>query len=65
MANYYRDPTASAAIGAVDKELNLMRKRANRIRDLHRQGRLTPRELTAAKRQFRGIYRRLLEEALR
>lgn len=65
MANYYRDPTASAAIGAVDKELNIMRKRAARLRALQKQGRLTPGELAAARRQFTGIYRRMLEEALR
>lgn len=62
--SYYSDPTANAAIGAVDKELRLMRRKAARIRELHRQGRLTAQEELQARRQFVGIYRRLLEEAL-
>ena len=64
MANYYRDPTASAAIGAVDKELTGMRKRAREIRQLRQQGRLTPEAELRARREFRGIYARFLREAL-
>ena len=64
MANHYSDPTANAAMGAVDRELRMMRKRAARLRTLRLQGRLTPQEVALARRQFVGIYRRLLEEAL-
>ena len=64
MSNHRSDPTANTAIGAVDKELGRMRKRAEEIRRLHRQGRFTPEDEAAARKQFVGIYRRLLKEAL-
>ena len=58
------NPTANAAIGAVDKELAQMRKEAARLKALKRQGRLLPDAEQAARRRFTGIYKRLLEEAL-
>lgn len=58
------NPTANAAIGAVDKELAQMRKEAARLKALKRQGRLSPAAQQAARRRFTGIYKRLLEEAL-
>lgn len=63
MSNYYSDPTASAAIGAVDKELNQMKKRAKQLAKLRRTGSLTWEEELRARRQFTGIYSRLLKEA--
>ena len=63
--SYYSDPTASAAIGAVDKEIRLMRKKAKRLKQLRQLGVLTPQMEAAAQREFTGIYRRFLEEALR
>lgn len=65
MANHYSDPTANAAIGAVDHELKQMRREAAALKKLRRQGRLTPDILAAARRRFTGIYRRFLLEALR
>jgi len=64
MANYYSNPTENAAIGAVDKELSAMRKKARRLKTLHQRGLLTPEEETRARREFRGIYARFLREAL-
>ena len=32
--SYYSDPTANAAIGAAEKELNIMRKKAQKIKRL-------------------------------
>lgn len=64
MSNYDSDPTANAAIGAVDKELRRMRREAAQLRKRREQGRLTRAEELSARRRFRGIYRRLLEEAL-
>lgn len=63
--NHYSDPTASRAMGTVDREILVMRRRARQIRSLHRSGRLTPGELARANKEFVGIYRRLLLEALR
>lgn len=54
--SYYRDPTAGAAIGSVDKEFSRMRKLAVSIRDRFDRGEMTPREFEAACRQFDGYY---------
>jgi hypothetical protein len=62
--NHYSNPTANAAIGTVDREIRRMRKRAQQIKRLRRQGRLTPQEEALARKQFVGIYRRFLLEAL-
>ena len=62
--NHYSNPTANAAIGAVDREIRMMRKRAEQIKRRHKQGLLTPEELAKARKQFIGIYARLLREAL-
>lgn len=64
MSNYYSDPTASAATGAVDQELRQMKKRAREIGRQYRLGLLSPKELAQAARPFTGIYRRFLLEAL-
>lgn len=63
--SYYSNPTANAAIGAVDKELRLMRKKAKQLKKLRKLGFLTSQMEAAARREFTGIYRRFLEEALR
>ena len=60
MSNYYSNPTANAAIGAVDKEIARMRKWARDLKKRRRQGRLTPQELARARRAFTGIHRHLL-----
>ena len=62
--SYYRDPTANAAIGTVDREIKLMRKRAAEIKRRRLRGQLSAEELVKARRQFVGIYRRFLREAL-
>lgn len=63
--SHYSNPTENAAIGAVDREIRTMRKRADQIRRRYQQGQLTPEELAAARKQFVGIYSRLLREALK
>ena len=45
MSNYYSNPTEAKAIGAVDRELQMMRARARRIKALKENGRLTAEEL--------------------
>lgn len=62
--SHYANPTAAAAIGAVDRELRMMRKRADQIKRRRQQGLLTPEELAMARKQFVGIYARFLREAL-
>lgn len=64
MSSYYSNPTANAAIGAVDKEIARMRKWTLELAKRRRQGRLTSRELEQARRAFTGIYRRFLREVM-
>lgn len=63
MSNYYRDPTASAAIGAVDKEIRRMEKLAKRFREIRKHRPLTDAEQALARRTFTGIHRRFLRLA--
>ena len=62
--SYYSDPTANAAIGTVDREIRRLRKRAEQIRRRRQKGVLTKQEEEDARREFVGIYRRFLLEAL-
>lgn len=62
--NYFSNPTANAAIGSVDREIKMMRKRAEQIKRRRQNGLLTSQELAQARKQFVGIYRRFLREAL-
>jgi len=62
--NHFSNPTANAAIGSVDREIKMMRKRAEQIKRRRQNGLLTPQELAQARKQFVGIYRRFLQEAL-
>ena len=62
--SHYANPTAAAAIGAVDRELRMMRKRAEQIKRRHKNGQLTNEELVLARKLFVGIYARFLREAL-
>ena len=62
--SHYSDPTANAAIGTVDREIRMMRKRAEQIKRRRKNGQLTNEELALARKQFVGIYARFLREAL-
>lgn len=62
---YYSDPTASAAVGSVDREFSRLEKKARRIRDRFEEGKLSLDELEAAEAQFRGIYCHVLSNVFR
>lgn len=62
--SHYSNPTANTAIGRVDRELEYMRKKAAHIRARRLRGQLSQSELTAARKQFIGIYANLLRDAL-
>ena len=64
MSHYYSNPTANLAIGAVERELQIMRIKAKHIKALKEKGNLTAEDLQLARKQFIGIYRRLLVEVL-
>ena len=65
MSSHYRNPTANTAIGTIDRELRRMQKRADHIHKRYLQGRLSPEELKQARLEFSGIFRPLLQKALR
>lgn len=62
--SHYSNPTANAAIGAVDREIRMMRKYADQIKRRRKNGQLTTDELVLARKRFVGIYARFLREAL-
>ena len=62
--SYFSNPTANAAMGAVDREIREMRKRAKLLKQRRLQGLLTPEEVARARKAFTGIHRRFLREAL-
>lgn len=64
MANYRNDPTANAAIGAIDRELRQKAEEAGKLREKKLRGELTYWEEREARRRFTGIFRHLIEEAL-
>ena len=64
MANHRSDPTASSAIGNIDREIRIMRKQAHDAARLLRSGKLTPEQEYRLRRRFTGIFSRFLREAL-
>ena len=62
--SHYSTPTENAAIGRVDREWELMRKKAARIRARRLRGQLSQAELAEARKMFVGIYAKLLRDTL-
>ena len=52
MSRIYSDPTANAAIGHLDKELDRMRDTVKRLRQLRKDGLLTPDAQARARSRF-------------
>ena len=61
---YISDPTASRAIGEIDREFSRLKKKAKRLRERLEAGTLSQTELRAAQSQFKGIYRHVLTNEL-
>ncbi len=61
---YISDPTASRAIGEIDREFSRLKKKAKRLRERFEAGRLSEEDLGRAQSQFRGIYRHVLKNVL-
>lgn len=62
---YYSDPTASRALGNINREFSKLEKRAKKLRGQYDRGRLSPTALDRAQSEFTGIYRHVLKNALR
>lgn len=61
---YYSDPTASAAVGGINRQFARMEKKAKRLCRLWKEGKLSDDALERAQEQFTGIYRHVLRHAL-
>lgn len=64
MANYYSDPTANAAVSSIEKDMKRMARTAEKIAARYKKGIISLDELEMAEKQFTGIYRNLLRNAL-
>lgn len=63
---YYSDPTASAALGEINREFSRLEKKAKRLCRLWREGKLSPEAMERAQEEhFTGIYRHVLRLALK
>lgn len=62
---YYSDPTANAALGEINREFSKLEKKAKRLCKLYKQGKISRQTLEDAQTQFTGIYRNVLNNALK
>lgn len=58
----YSNPTANAAIGAVEREMKAKEKKVKVAKELYTQGKLSDDMMISLYREFKGIYRPLLWE---
>ena len=58
---YYSDPTASRALGPINREFSRLEKKAKTLCRLLDEGKITPEEFRQAHSQFTGIYRHVLD----
>ncbi len=58
---FYSDPTASMAVGNVNREFSKYEKRAKKLRKLYKEGKLSEEALERAYSEFTGIYRHVLD----
>ncbi len=62
--SYRSDPTASMALGQINREFARLEKKAKRLVELLEEGKITPEDFERAQSQFRGIYVHVLTNAL-
>ena len=62
--SHYSDPTANKALGPINREFSNHIKRAKRLCQLYRDGRISAEAFDKAHAEFRGIYRHVLDKAL-
>ena len=66
--SYYSNPTANAAMGAVDKEIGKINKEVKKLRLQKADGDITEayfeRRVEKLRGRYKGFFRRVLENAL-
>ena len=58
--SHYSDPTANRALGGINREFARLEKKAKRIHQRLKEGKMTPEQLQKAQAEFTGIYRHVL-----
>ncbi len=58
--NHYSDPTASRALGGINREFSRLEKKAKKLCQLLDSGKITAEYFEQAQAQFTGIYRHIL-----
>lgn len=61
---YYSDPTASMAIGNINREFSRLEKKAKKIREALKSGKISPEALEKARAEYKGIYAHVLDNIL-
>ncbi len=64
MSSSYSDPTASAALGKINREFLRLEKRAKALRRLFDEGKISQKTIEKAQSEFRGIYKHVLKNVL-
>lgn len=62
--SYRSDPTASMALGGINKEFSRLEKRAKMLVNLLEEGKISQQDFDRAQGQFKGIYSHVLTIAL-
>jgi hypothetical protein len=61
----HSDPTANMALGSINREFSHLEKKAKKICKLYEEGLLSEDDLAKAQSQFTGIFRHILNHALK
>ena len=62
--NHYSDPTANRALGSINREFSRLEKKAKKIRQRFKEGKMTLEEVEKAQAEFTGIYRHVLTHVM-
>ncbi len=62
--SYFSDPTASMALGNINREFSNHVKKAKKLRKLYNAGKISASTLQNAQAEFTGLYRHVLDIVL-
>ena len=62
--SYYSDPTAARALSSINREFSRLEKKATKLREQLKEGRITQADVDRAQSQFTGIYKHVLNHVL-
>ena len=62
--SYYSDPTAARALSGINREFSRLEKKAKKLREQLKEGRITQADVDRAQSQFTGLYKHVLNHVL-